>query len=207
MGHLGWEGVTCLCLNSVVVVEELVYLRDGGKDCPHQSNASPPEVIISTEQHGISLGWFALSVSQLQTPSQQKLWCERTHTLRLLDKLMAQALTPSTHWHYWPSVIFYFPAAFYGCSTCLIQFNQWNEGNCNIKCKIFLHYCFQDKNRIYVSEHRDISYLILTESAIPFSLDFFQTCVWMHHGSKKPQTPTASWETTPATGCCLHSRC
>lgn len=111
MGHLRWEGVTCLCLNGVVVVEALVHRRDRGKAFPYQSNASPPDVIISTEQHGISLGWSGLSDSQPQTPSQQELWFQRRQTFRILDNLMANALTPTVYWYYCLSAIFYFGAA------------------------------------------------------------------------------------------------
>lgn len=36
--------------------DSLVRFRDGGKDCPHQSNAERPAVIISPEERGVSLG-------------------------------------------------------------------------------------------------------------------------------------------------------
>lgn len=71
--------VTVWTAGVVLWCKLLAHLRDGGKDCPHQSNAHRPAVIISPEEHGISLGWFALNVSQPQTPSPQALVWGKTH--------------------------------------------------------------------------------------------------------------------------------
>lgn len=59
----------------------------------------------------------------------------------------------------------------------------------------------QSQSEFHVTQHTNISYLVLTGSVVPFSLDFFfHPCVNASFGSKKARTATASWEKTPASG-------
>lgn len=61
--------------------------------------------------------------------------------------------------------------------SCLLKL-VWQQ-RFSFKVVIFFntYECLQEETGIYAPEHTDISYLVLTESAIPFSLNFILICL------------------------------